>query len=200
MIEKINQYYKKPIFSIIEIGSAHGKDADYLAKTFNVDSNNVHIFEPRPDACALIKSQYPQYKIYEIAVSNFSNSKVKFNVDCQSGEMSSLLYRERNRDLYDYGHTLYVNVDKFKNICDKNNINSIDLVKIDTEGCTYEVLCGFEEIINKVKVFHLECENIEFWKDQRFTKDVLGLLKDFQLVFTTNNEQDDLILINKKFL
>ena len=38
MIEKINQYYKKPIFSIIEIGSAHGKDADYLAKTFNVDS------------------------------------------------------------------------------------------------------------------------------------------------------------------
>jgi len=200
MIEIIKNYYTKPINSIIEIGSAHGKDADYLAKTFNINNNNVHIFEPRPEAFAFIKSQYPQYKIYNIALSNFTNSNVRFNVDCQSGEMSSLLYRERNRELYDHGHTLYVNVDTFKNFSDKNNIDSMDLVKIDTEGCTYEVLCGFEEYVNKVKVFHLECENIEFWSNQKFTKDVLEMLSNFELVFTSSNEQEDLILINKKHL
>jgi FkbM family methyltransferase len=197
MINKIKEYCEKDINSIIEIGSAHGHDADYLAKEFKVNPKNVHIFEPRKNAYNNIKKQYPQYNTYNIAVSNFSGSDVEFFVDSINGEISSLLYREINKEIYEGGETIFVEVETFKNFCKKNNIEEMDLVKIDTEGCTFEVLSGFEDLVDKVKVFHLESENIHFWKNQKLTNDVLSLIPNFELKYSTDFDQTDLILVNK---
>ena len=38
-----------------------------------------------------------------------------------------------------------------------------------------------------------------FWKNQKLTKDILNLMPNFNLVFSTDGEQKDLILINKLF-
>lgn len=194
MIEKIKEHFSGPINSIIEIGSAHGKDADYLCKTFSVDPKNVHIIEPRPDAYNFIKEQYPQYNVYQLALSNYSAKNVSFNIDGISGEISSL--RERQGEENFYVDKISVTVDTFKQFCSKNKITSMDLVKIDVEGCTYEVLQGFGDLIHKVAVFHLECETVLFWKDQKLKSDILNLLPNFTLVFNTEHVQEDLILIN----
>ncbi len=45
---------------------------------------------------------------------------------------------------------------KLANFIDKNKIDKIDLLKIDTEGYEFNVIRGLEENISKIKLIHLE--------------------------------------------
>ena len=55
-------------------------------------------------------------------------------------------------------------------------LDEIDLVKIDVEGATYEVLESFGSDINKLKFIHLEAEYVQFWQNQKLYSDVSNLL------------------------
>ena len=45
--------------------------------------------------------------------------------------------------------------------CNENNINKIDILKLDVEGCSYEVLKGFGEVLKTVKIMHIETEDVD---------------------------------------
>lgn len=199
-VEKIKEFFQGKIESIVEIGSADGIDADYLAKEYQVDPKSVHIIEPRPNAANEILSRYSQYNVHCLAISNYNSDLVKFNVRSAGGEEgSSLLARHNDPDFYD--KEINVKVRTFETFAIENKIKSVDLVKIDVEGCTYEVIQGFGPLIDAVKVFHLEVENTTCWSDQKLKEDILPLFSNlFEIVYSPGTYQEDLILINKKFL
>lgn len=196
-VEKIPQYFKGKINSVLEIGSADGDDAHYLAQHYGVNPDQVHIVEPRPNAAISISQKYPAYKVYEVAISNYNADSIDFNL-AEDQEISSLLPRSRDNELYT--SSIKVKVRTFKQLAKESEINSFDLVKIDTEGCTFEVLQGFEDLLSKVKVFHLEVEKIDFWKNQKLKDEIVNLLSaNFDIVYSSNLDQEDLILVNKNW-
>lgn len=196
-VEQIVKNFTGKIESVLEIGSADGDDANFLAEEYGVDPTNVHIVEPRPNAVQFIKSKYPNYNVYEVAISNYDQDSVSFNL-AEDEEISSLLSRSRDNHLY--VNSIQVRVMKFSSLAKERNIDSFDLVKIDTEGCTFEVLQGFEDLINKVKVFHIEVEKTDFWKNQKLKNEVLSLLTGFTIVYSNELEQEDIILVNNSLL
>ena len=60
--------------------------------------------------------------------------------------------------------------------------DEIDLCKIDVEGFTYEVLVSFGEDIQKIKSFHLECEQQVLWDGQKTYREVKTLLESLGFI------------------
>lgn len=52
----------------------------------------------------------------------------------------------------------------------------IDMMKIDVEGATYEVLVGLGDLLPQVKAMHIETEDYPFFEGQRLHNEVAALL------------------------
>lgn len=194
VVNTYNKYFGPKATTVIEIGSRDGKDAYYLYSMLN--AHKVYTFEANPVCHKLINKTYPEFHNISGAVSNFSG-RGEFNaVDSLNMDMvgtSSL--RDRNDDWYDdKANKITVNIDTMHNYIINNNITPpFDVVKIDVEGCSYEVIEGFGVFINAVKVLHVENETIAFWEDQKLAADVgelltsLGFIKDYEEWFGENS-------------
>ena len=87
----------------------------------------------------------------------------------------------------------------------QHKIESIDVCKIDVEGCSYEVLSGFGEKLNIVKSIHIEGELVELYENQKLFDDFKILLSDngFTMVDYCdfdNATQCDSVWIKNEFL
>ena len=67
---------------------------------------------------------------------------------------------------------------------EENIFSDIDIVKVDTEGFSYQVLEGFGDRIKNVKLFHLETETEPTHKEHKNNKEVAAFMeqKGFVLV------------------
>lgn len=172
------KYFGNNANTIVEIGSRDGVDSFYLSTHLN--SNKVFIFEPNPDCYQLIKQSYPQFNTFDIAISNFSGVST-FNVvrsqDWEAVGTSSL--RDRNDNWYDdKAEKIIVSVATMEELISRYEMPlPIDVLKLDVEGCTYEVLEGFGKYLQQIKSMHIETETYEFWKDQKLDSDIRNFLE-----------------------
>jgi len=108
----------------------------------------------------------------------------------------------------EYGtETITLKCKTIKTLCNDYNIQSIDFVKIDVEGATYEILNGMSEMLDTIKIMHIETESYPFFKGQKLHDEVADYLtnKDFTMVDMTsvninNGQQYDSVWINNKFI
>ena len=104
---------------------------------------------------------------------------------------------------------IIVNTDTIDNYCSVNNINEIDILKIDVEGSEKRVLQGAENTLKKIKIIYTEIvENKNKYLDKE--KEIINFLnknnfqflekKDIKNVsFFSNVVAKDNIFINKSF-
>lgn len=156
---------------IVEIGSLHGKDMKILSDIYK--SAKVHIIEAHPVFAEKIKQSFPEFNIYNYAV-NDKNEKIIFNgVDDGIGNPGISSVLERKNVNYTKYEVDGIRMDKFLGI---TNLSEIDILKIDVEGLSYEVLESFGEKIKNVKCIHIENEHIPIWIGQKTYSEVEKLL------------------------
>lgn len=203
-IELINKHNIKPEV-IMEIGSMNGVDAYRLSTYY--DTLDVTIIEAHPVFAENIKINYPYFNVYNFAASD-NNGHILFNAVLQDSEnlgMSSML--DRNEQAYPSHcvtgyEQIEVNSFRMDYFCQTANIESIDILKIDVEGNTYEVLEGFGDMLWFVKCLHIECEHEEVWKGQKLYADVEKLLisKGFiPIAIKIGFPQSDSVWVKKEF-
>lgn len=179
--------------SVLEIGSRDGRDAEKLRALSDLSCENVYVVEPHPESFRRIIAAYPMFKVFENAVTDIPGV-VNFNALPSSAEptaqelafigTSSLLLKnkkpfteflnmsdeqwERNavthwvKVLGITGRTLLQLIDR----------SEIDLVKIDVEGATLEVLKSFSDDIRLLKALHVEVEKIPLWENQHLYSEI----------------------------
>lgn len=153
---------------IFEIGSLNGEDSLLFKRNFPKAS--VFTFEGLPE----------NYNLY---IENFSKinsfNKVVFNYD---GE---IIFHKKNingiHGVFDRGSlygtdTLNLNCYRLDSICDDLAVDHIDMIKIDVEGATYEVLEGMGKLLSTVKIMHIETEDYPFFKGQKLDDEVVAFL------------------------
>jgi hypothetical protein len=87
-------------------------------------------------------------------------------------------------------------------IIDEGYFTEIDMLKIDVEGNTYEVLEGFGYHLDKVKSIHLEAEHTPVWKGQKLYADIEKYLIDRDFIpveLKIGFPQSDSVWINKNY-
>lgn len=92
-----------------------------------------------------------------------------------------------------------------KTLCKEYNLEFIDVIKIDVEGATYEVLKGMGDLLSTIKIMHIETETIQYFQGQRLHQEVIELLEEnnFSMIDLTScsiggGAQCDSVWINNK--
>lgn len=149
-----------------EVGSRDGKDGVEIAS--RIYSGSVDWFwsrarvvalEPNPDQAKIIEQNYPEVEVIKVAASN-EKGEAPFMVyagDEGAVGSSSLNLRWKEDDLP--GHVIRVPIDRLENLIGDEKI---DIMKIDCEGHSMEVIEGLGEKLKQIKCFHIETEK---WTD-----------------------------------
>lgn len=172
---------EKPV--VWEVGSRDGKDGVELAtriytgdETWFWSRARVVALEPNPDQVKIIKREFPEVDVMELAASN-QRGEAPFMVyagDEGAIGSSSLNLRWKEDDLP--GHVITVKIERLDQLIGDEEI---DIMKIDVEGHSMEVLEGLGEKIKQIKVIHLETEK---WTESNIKAKVFMTNKGFTLV------------------
>jgi hypothetical protein len=95
-----------------------------------------------------------------------------------------------------------VTANTISNFLDEQGLIGIDLIKIDVEGFTQEVLNGFGDKLQNIKAFQVETEIYESWEGQKVHDEIVEFFesKGFTLVskYDAWTSQYDCLFINNK--
>jgi len=109
-----------------------------------------------------------------------------------------------------YGDTVLKDITckRMDTICSEYDVTSIDMVKIDVEGATQQILESFGDLLGLLKIMHIETESYPFFEGQVLHDDVCGYLtgKGFTMVkisgaiIGSEHKQYDSVWVNNKYM
>jgi FkbM family methyltransferase len=163
----------------MEIGSLHGNDMKLLQDRY--PSANFHIIEAHPVYAKRIKQKYPQFNVYEFAATDRDQIVTFHGVNDEIKNQGISSMHERRNVNYTKYEVEGKRMDTFLN---SHSFYSLDIVKIDVEGHSLEVLESFGNRLKHIKCIHIENEHIPVWTDQKVYAEVEKFLveKGFILV------------------
>lgn len=146
------------IQTIFDVGANIGQTALHFTKHF--PKANIHSFEPVSSTFKKLVSNTKdnaRIKCHQLALSNIKE-QISISVfdDNEHSELNSLKNNLQSKT----GNTKMetINTDTLNHFVEENKIDSIDLLKIDTEGYEMPVLNGSMNALqnNRVKLIYLE--------------------------------------------
>ena len=199
-----------------DVGFHKGETIDLARKFFSI--KKIHAFEPNPDSYKMFKKNFSD----DVTLINKGVGKKNGKRDFYLNDFSPI--NSFNNLNYESEHTkikgkilkhLYsskinnikkeIEVITLEKYCNQKSINTIDILKIDTEGCEYDVLRGLGQKITNVK-----CILFEHHYDKSLIKnykfgDINKLLKDngFKKIFKNKmifRNIFEYVYVNKKLI
>lgn len=159
--------------NIIDVGAHHGESLNLLIKYFKIDK--LICYEASKDNFLIlkefanrIKKKDIDIKLYNKAIGD-SKRTVIFNQTSESSSstfskinFNTKYFKRKNNILKFFFGKRYISksyeikLDTLKDEIRINNLKTIDLIKIDTEGFEFETIKGLQEDINLVKFIYFE--------------------------------------------
>lgn len=158
-------YSASPV--VYEVGSRDGKDGLELEQRIQdqtrqtITTGNLVLFECNPPQQEVIKQNYPYATLITEAISD-KKGEVEFLQIHGDNNMvgSSTMNTKRDDKWIKETTTITVKTRRLDDVIKELNHTKIeiDIMKIDTEGYTAEVLRSLGKYLRNVRVFHLETE------------------------------------------
>ena len=195
----VNFLKKKNVHNLdvfLDIGAHKGESINLFASNFNI--NSIYSFEPNPITFEILskninklKNKYSNTRIIlENLALGSKNQKIFMK---QISESSSSTIRDLNTNSKYFKKKFFFlknskNQNLFKEIevnqillseyIEKNNIQNIDFIKIDTEGYELEVLKGSKNILHKTMYVLFEHHYDDMIVKNYFFSDIHNFLKE----------------------
>ncbi len=170
---------------IFDVGANIGQYSAILAAIYS--NSHIYSFEPNTKTFNILRKNVENLKPVTAVNIGLSNIKKKAEIFTYSSEIDSQhasLYKEVFHDLHKQENIISVSIelDRLDNFCSKNNIDSIDFLKIDTEGHEFDVLTGSIEMIKtgRIKIIQFEFNEMNVIS-RVFLKDFYQILKDYNI-------------------
>lgn len=187
LIQNYEAYFGKTDSPVVwEVGSRDGKDAAGIAlRIYNGHPDwfwtkaEITAVEANPTQAKIIEKNYPEMTVLKVAASNAKGSApfVVYEGDEGAVGSSSLNLRWKEDDLP--SHQITVETDTLENLIKDDKI---DIMKIDVEGHSMEVIEGLGDKLKRVKVFHIETEK---WTDSNIKMKAFMMAHGYLLVDET---------------
>lgn len=203
-MEEFMNYSKKffdssDIKNIMEIGSLNGNDS-LLFKSHYPEAN-VFCIEGLPDNYNQYLKELTNITTINAVIADYDGVILYHYKDING--IHGILDRGQQ-----YGSkVLELQCYTIKTICENYKIDSIDLVKIDVEGATYEILNSMSDMLKTIKIMHIETESYPFFKNQKLHDVVADYLTkkgfsmiDMSRVMIAGGYQHDSVWVNNYFL
>jgi len=143
--------FSHPPYCIFDVGANKGQFLNMVTTEIGPERCIVHCFEPASDSFNALKQNAP--KSPNIVLNKFGLGKKRgtFSIFYDEPGSGSASLTKRRLDHFGvfFSHTEQVQIDTVDNYCRLNNINHIDLLKIDVEGHEMDVLLGATHMFEK---------------------------------------------------
>ena len=139
---------------VFDVGASKGLFIDLLIKNLDGTDYFIHAFEPSKDSIEGLEKKYyqdPRIIINPFALGSMKeNKKLFFN---KSGSTLSSFSKRRLDHLgISFDKSEIVQVETLDNYCLNNQIDYIDLLKLDVEGYELDVLNGAAQCLSDRKI------------------------------------------------
>lgn len=148
---------------VFDIGACTGEWSSEVLKRF--PDVVIHQFEPALNSFEQLYENYTYLvKIGQIIQNNCAVSNVEKSVPfyyCSNWPVLSTMYRRNEKVERDFGldiKTVEVPSTTLDTYCKLKNIQHIHFLKIDTEGCEYNVLRGSENLLKNSAIDYIQFE------------------------------------------
>ncbi|TAH20522.1 MAG: FkbM family methyltransferase [Cytophagales bacterium] len=148
---------------MIDIGANCGHFSRFFADSF--PHTNIFAVEPSPDLFPVIQENLKgkNFKLIPFALAD-TDGDMEFYISKNSQQASSLI--KENVATFDKNiQVLKVKTQRFQTFLSENQIEHIDVLKMDCQGAEYMILKNAEEVLAKTKYLILEVslldENME---------------------------------------
>ncbi|RBP48126.1 FkbM family methyltransferase [Roseimicrobium gellanilyticum] len=164
---------------LFDVGANNGLTTSLFVENF--PDASVCAFEPIPEVADVARTRHasnPRVKVECLALDEVSGKRV-FHVNSFS-ETSSFLHSNEDLKERAYLNTcreIEVTVSSMDDYCDTRNITSIDLLKLDVQGCELPVLKGSTQMLRKVGAVFAEVLFVKYYEGQCSFSQVDDLLR-----------------------
>ena len=185
LVELLNKKNSKTPM-IFDVGAHHGETLLSLRENF--PSATIHCFEPDPESIEILTScasAFKNVKVHSFALGD-APAQAEFHRNSES-MTNSLLPSSTESLKSDYASytvtkdVIHVPVKTLDEVCAKEKIEWIDILKTDCQGYDLRVLQGGKELIASHRIGLITCEVIfdrEYDGQGKF-HELLGFLDDY---------------------
>lgn len=178
------QYIKQPIPFFFDVGANQGDYSLELRSGFP----NAHIFafEPNPYTFKILQSKLnlPSDHCYCLGMGSALKHQPIYTYSDSLDSQHASIYKEVFSDIHlavDFAD-IEIEITTVDDFCNKNKIDQIDFLKIDTEGNELDVLKGALRMIDENRISIIQFEFNEMNVISRvFLKDFYSLLNNFDI-------------------
>jgi len=205
-VDAYKKYFGDTANIIIDIGTRDGDDAEYFREKLN--GSKIYAFDANPLAVEETKKRYPKFNVIESAVGNF-NGQTSFtkiiseNID-QAGCSSMEVVHEFENVKYE---KILVPITRLDYFLDEEGLSGevIDIIKIDTEGFSWEVLLGMGNALENVKLMHVETETYDRHPGHIKSRGIADYLNNNKFICVDRSYEwgplvEDQVWINQRFM
>lgn len=147
-IQRLSQAYDHPIRTVIDVGANVGQAAKVFLKEF--PDAGVHSFEPHPSTFAKLSQNCQSVRLhtYNFALGSEEGEHDFYDYGEEESLLNSLVAETAfTRRYARQGCKIRINARMLDEFCVTENIPSVDLLKIDTEGYEEAVLRGANALL-----------------------------------------------------
>lgn len=174
--------------TIVEVGAADGRDAEYYAELF--PQARILAVEPVPESYAKLASRMSRVDRLTAVNAALTTQvgKAEFHV-ARLADASSLLPAKPTGSNYDEyttsRHTIEVETTTLDALCRQHGITEIDLLKMDVQGAEMRILSAACDLLERsaIGAIYTEVQFTQFYHDAARFHDVAHFLSrhDFRL-------------------
>lgn len=148
--------------TVFDIGANQGQYASLLVENYKDKEFELHCFEPSTSAFAQLKKTLTKHNTSSIHLNNFAmgdrqEERLLWS-DVPGSGLASFTKRRLDHFSIDFSHNEQVHVETIDAYYNKNKINHIDILKIDTEGHELNVLYGAREMFDSSAITFVQFE------------------------------------------
>ena len=170
----IKELYKIKNPIIFDVGANVGQSIERFSSLFKSEEFKIYSFEPNPKLFQILKNKYDlkkNIKLFQLALDDKIIKSKFFSYEYDT--ISSLIQTDenskfhksrqiavKNSDYSNFTNEIEVQTTIIDNIADEQNIDKIDVLKIDTQGNEDRVLEGSKKLLNSNKINLIELELI----------------------------------------
>tara|TARA_Y100000591_G_scaffold183261_1_gene158215 strand:- start:821 stop:1534 length:714 start_codon:yes stop_codon:yes gene_type:complete len=186
--------FTNPI-TIIDVGAHFGETIITFKKNFNI--KKIYSFEASPINFEILKKKFSN-NLKNIEIHNFGiGAHISEDVINQTAESSSSTINTINKNSKYFKRKLKILKIKDQNLfikkipikiitlddfIEKNKIDIIDILKIDTEGYELNVLKGLKKNYNKIKIIYFEHHYDDMIEKNYKFSDINKILDDYGFI------------------
>jgi len=159
--------HKKSVEIIFDVGANIGQTATAYAKAF--PGSEIYCFEPIQETFDQLEQNVKKYK----NIHTFCKGLGKVNEDkdiyvYSMGVLASCVLESPLLSSKDSVNKATIKLESIDSFCLRKNIQSIDLLKVDTEGFDFDVIQGAEKLLQQQMInfiyfefFYIGDDNVE---------------------------------------